>query len=128
MISSGIQRGYLQNPPTLEEENESIFRRYSLMYDAFFDDVRLIPPGHFCEVRFENLEQDMRGTVKRVYEELDLPGYAAAEEPINRYITSVSDYKKNKHPELPPELRNRIYQTWERNFDLWHYPKNGHGT
>ncbi|MBT4867456.1 MAG: sulfotransferase, partial [Planctomycetaceae bacterium] len=42
---------YLQKPdPT--KTDDVILRRYTALYDAFFDDRPLIPEGRFCEVRF----------------------------------------------------------------------------
>lgn len=40
---------------------------------------------------------------------------------MRKYLTCVSDYKKNKFAELPNDLRQRIRQHWQPSFDEWKY-------
>ena len=61
------------------------------------------------------------GTVRGIYEKLELSGFSAIEPAIDRYLGSLRSYRKNEHPPLPPGLRERIAQSWRRTFEEWGY-------
>jgi hypothetical protein len=98
-----------------------IIRRYKIVYDAFFEERALIPDDRFHEVSFEELEKDPVGQVKGIYDELDLPGFAAARPSLQRYVDSTVDYQKNTYPELSPSVRGEIARDWRRCFEHWGY-------
>jgi hypothetical protein len=102
--------------------HDRILRQYRVMYDAFFEERGLIPAGRYCEVGFEELEADPVGVLGRIYEELSLPDFAVARPALEDHVKSLSGYKKNRHAELPPELRGEIAGAWRRCFDEWKYP------
>jgi hypothetical protein len=101
---------------------ERTLRQYREVYDAFFDERGLIPKGHFHEIGFEALEADPIGQVRGAYEALSLPDFRQVEPTLRRYVGSLSGYKKNTLPELPPGLRERIAGEWRRCFQEWGYP------
>jgi omega-hydroxy-beta-dihydromenaquinone-9 sulfotransferase len=111
----GLQR------PDVQHLNEGLIQRYKIMYDAFFEDRSLIPGGHFHEVSFEDLEKDPVGEIKRMYDRLETPGFAAMQPSLHRYLESTANYRKNTYPDLPPSLRAEIAQAWSRSFDEWGY-------
>jgi hypothetical protein len=96
------------------------------MHDAFFEDRRLIPPGQYHEVRFEDLEADPIGQVQRIYEALDLPAFSATRPALERYVEGLRGYQKNEFPALPPALRRRIADAWRPCFEQWGYPPEPH--
>lgn len=100
---------------------ERILKQHVDMFDAFFDDRSLIPPGRFTELSFNELEADPIGQVQRIYRELSLPDFAHVQPKMKSYVDSLSGYKKNKHVDLPAELRERIAKEWRRTFDAWGY-------
>lgn len=110
----------LQRPPD-DWMQEKVFEQYTEIYDAFFEDRSLIPKGQFCELRFEDLETDAMGELRRVYESLNLPDFSIAEPVLRRYLDSLTGYRKNKFVELLPELRERVARGWRRSFDEWGY-------
>ena len=109
---------------TLDEQHlqERILRQYKDLYDAFLDDRSLIPEGRFVELSFTELEQEPLAQIERVYRELALPDFATVKPEVEQYIASLKGYKKNRHVELPEELRKRIAMEWRRTFDEWSYP------
>jgi hypothetical protein len=115
-----ITKGCLQRVQE-KETNESILRRYCTMCDAFFEERRLIPDGHFYEICFEELEKDLVGQIGRLYESLNLPGFRDLEPKLRRYVDSIASYKKNVHSSLAGPLRRRVAQAWRRSFDEWGY-------
>lgn len=100
---------------------DRILRHYTQMFDAFFEDKPLIPPGQFHEVRFEDLERDPFGQVSQVYEALGLDGFARFEPKLRQHVESLKGYRKNTHRELDPALKGRIVTEWRRSFDEWGY-------
>lgn len=99
-----------------------ILQMYSTMYDAFFAEKSLIPPGQFHELGFAQLELDPTGEIRTIYETLHLPDFAEAEASLRKYVASIANYKKNQFPDFAPELRQRISTQWERSFEEWGYP------
>lgn len=102
---------------------ERILRQYVDMFDAFFDDREMIPEGRFTELSFKELEADPLGQVEKIYRELSLPAFAEVQPKVEEYVASLADYKKNKHVDLPAELRQRIQEEWGRTFDEWGYER-----
>jgi hypothetical protein len=122
LFETGILPNAFQKSPGLEFAVEGILRRYKEMYDAFFDDRALIPAGHYTEIAFEDLEQDMVGTVARAYEAIGLDGYAQFEPKLKAFVESQKNYQKNVHPQIEESLRRRIYTAWQRAFEEFGYP------
>ncbi len=76
LYETGILPHAFQASPSTDFAVDGILRRYKELYDAFFEDRALIPAGHYTELAFEDLEQDMLGCVARAYEAVGLDGYA----------------------------------------------------
>ena len=112
----------LQTPRSLDDINAWIIRRYETVYDAFFEERHLIPDGQFHEVRFDDLERDPVAEMRRLYEQLEIPGFEALQPLLENYVSANSSYRKNEYQELPSSLRREISQAWRRSFDEWNYP------
>jgi omega-hydroxy-beta-dihydromenaquinone-9 sulfotransferase len=112
---------YLQRTD-LESINRRILERYTVLYDAFFAERGLIPPGHYHEVSFEELETDPMGQVELLYQQLGLTGFEAFRPKLQRYVDSIAGYKKNVFKELPGAEREAVARGWRRSFEEWGYP------
>ena len=121
MFKKVLPSSSLQNA-CFQTTDEYVLERYKVMYDAYFKDLGKIPDGQFVNVRFEDLEVDMLGQVRRIYEELEIPGFNEFKPALEKYINSIANYKKNPYPEIPAEQCARVYGAWERNFLAWNYP------
>jgi hypothetical protein len=111
---------YMQRPDC-GRIDDGIFHRYTLLHDAFFRDRGLVPASCFCEIAFEELEQDPIGQVRLIYEKLGLDGFARFEPKLRQYVLSLEGYQKNQFAELPSSLRARVAREWKRSFDEWKY-------
>ena len=98
-----------------------IISRYRRMYDAFFEERGMIPAKRYCEIAFEELERDAIGQIRSIYDKLELPGFDAAFPRLNEYVESLKGYEKNQFPELPIELRARLFDAWRPCFEEWGY-------
>lgn len=112
---------YLQKP-ALEGIDDRIIRRYTALYDAYFQERPLIPEGRFHEVRFEDLERDPMGEMQILYERLNLPGFVTFRPKLQGYVDSLKDYRKNRFVPLEAGWRDRIAREWRRSFEVWGYP------
>ena len=72
----------------------------------YLDTRGLIPRGSLVEVRYRDLISDRVATLERIYSALGLDLPAAL-----RSATSPS-YRRNRHPELGPELKDRIREAY----------------
>jgi hypothetical protein len=112
---------YLQQP-NRRQVDERILRRYTALYDAYFEDRELIPTGRHHELRFTDLEGDPIGQMRLLYEKLDLPGWERYEPTLREYLASIAGYQKNRFVPLAPDLREAVAREWRRSFDVWGYP------
>ena len=101
---------------------ETVLVLYEGMMRRFLADRPLIPPGNFAEIRFSDLECDPIGEMRRLYDELGLPGFEATEPALRRHIAGQADYRKNSF-RLASEERARITERWGFAFDAFGYRK-----
>ena len=89
--------------------------------EAYLAERSLIPEGRLHELRFEDLEQDMLGQVRAIYDHLELEDFQQVEPKLSQYIDSMSSYKKNLHDPLPDELKRHLAEAWGPMFDAFGY-------
>src|SRR5205807_980806 len=82
---------YLQRPD-VDGIDRRILERYNVLYDAFFAERGLIPPGQYHEMAFEALERDPIGQMRQLYAALGLSGFGDVEPKLDRYVASLSGY------------------------------------
>jgi hypothetical protein len=111
---------YLQVPE--DEPDEGVLRRYSLLYDAYFSQAKTIPAGQFHELRFDDLERDPVGAIRALYQSLGFSGFESFQPRLEGYLQSLGKYQRNRFPELNPDTRQRVKQSWQRSFQMWGYP------
>ncbi len=112
---------YMQQPD-LDGLDKVILDRYVALHDAFFEQKSLIPDGRFHEVRFDDLERDPMGEMKKLYGQLSLGDFEAFRPKLQRYVDSLAGYRKNVFKELPTEVRQKVATCWRRSFEEWGYP------
>ena len=101
--------------------DDLILRLYTIVYDAFTEDVQQVPESHFHEIGFEDLESDPLGSMRTLYERLELPEFQEVEPALVKYLESIKGYKKNRHADLDEGLRQRIAEEWRPYFERWGY-------
>jgi hypothetical protein len=111
---------YLQRPDR-GQVDEQILERYVEMYDAYFTDRSLIPPGRLCEVAFADLEREPVREVRRIYDQLGIAGFDRIAPRLTDYVASLSGYRKNCLDPLPAPLQDRVATMWRRSFCEWGY-------
>src|SRR4030095_2524636 len=108
---TAIQAGpwwQFQHAPSEQAIDEMVLRHYRVLYDGFFAQKDSIPPGHFHEIAYEDLERDPIGQMSAAYAALGLPDFSYVEPRLRRYVESLAGYRKNAFAPLPAPLRARV--------------------
>ena len=100
---------------------ERILNTYDKLYNCFFNDKDLLNDNNFVDVSFEELERDTIGTIKKIYESVNIGDFDNIKPELEKYLEENKDYKKNKYKELSNELKEKIYTRWKKYFDYWGY-------
>jgi omega-hydroxy-beta-dihydromenaquinone-9 sulfotransferase len=122
MIRVGQPLHHLRDGP-LQDGDDQIISVYTEMYDAYFQQRALIPQGRLHDVSFEELERHPVNVIGSIYDSLSLPGFEEVRPRLEGYLASIAGYRKNRHGELPAELRRRIAYELGRSFDEWRYER-----
>lgn len=101
--------------------DDRIIGNYARMYDAYLAERSAVPAGQLHEIAYADLVRDPIGELERAYAALHLPDFAAARPNVEAYLETVSDYKKNRHVDLPADLRERVDREWARFFEAFEY-------
>lgn len=112
---------YLQTPD-LAAIDEGILQRHETMYDAYFEDLALIPPGQFAEIRFTDLEADPVAEIAAIYDRLGLPAFEKTRPQLEKFVAGLDGYQKNRFPPLDSATRKLVAARWQRSFAVWGYP------
>ncbi len=102
---------------------DAVLRGYRSMYDAYFADRPIIPPGQLVEVAYEDVEADPLGQVRAIYEGLDLGPFEPARPKLEAYLATIAGYRKNRHPAIDGPTRAKIAEACAPCFDAWGYPR-----
>lgn len=111
---------YLQTP-NHKVLDQSILRRYRILYEAYFAQKELIPSAQFHEIRFADLDHDPVNQIKTLYDVFDLPYSATLATRLNRYLKKRQGYRKNRFHPLENEIKQQIDFQWRRSFLEWSY-------
>ncbi|WP_394153874.1 sulfotransferase family protein [Loktanella salsilacus] len=112
---------YLQKPD-LAAIDEGILRRHEAMYDAFYEDLPLIPDRQFHELRFDALETDPVGEIAKVYDALSLEGFTEFSPILGEYVDRLKGYQKNSFGALDAGTKAIVAARWARSFERGGYP------
>jgi hypothetical protein len=93
------------------------------MYDAYFEQRALIPEGRVYDVSYEDLERQPVSVIWSIHESLGLSGFEDVRPRLEGYLASFAGYRKNRHGDLPEELRQRIAHEWGQSFNEWRYER-----
>lgn len=93
------------------------------MLRKYLADRSRIPAGNLAEVRFEDLERDPVGELRRLYEELGLPRWDAAEPCFREYLGALSGYRKNDFSS-DQSVIDTVDARWAFILRAWGYTRN----
>ncbi|WP_164103448.1 sulfotransferase family protein [Candidatus Laterigemmans baculatus] len=110
----------LQKPPA-ETDREYVLSCLERMYAAFHADRDAVPPGSIIDIRYEDLVADPVGSLRDVYQALELGDFAPVERPLQSWVEeNHRGYKPNEH-RLPEEDEALIQDRWSDYFARYGY-------
>ncbi len=107
-----------RDPATIDEH---VLWRYKATYDAYLAHRERIPRGRLVEVSYADLVGDTVGTLRNIYDGLDLPDFEIARPAIETYLSSLKSYRVNRYSSLDSGTARRIVGEWGRFFEEWGY-------
>jgi hypothetical protein len=107
--------------PELSNMEERMLALYEQAFGAFFEERALIPAGRLVDIGYDALVTDPIGTLRGVYQGLDLPDFAVAEPAMRRYLATIRDYERNQFRQLDPVWKEAVARRLRRCFDEWGY-------
>ena len=105
----------------LEDMTLNLYRR---LFDVYERDRHLIPEGNLHELSFEDLEVDPVEELRKVYENLNLPGFDKLEQNLKAELADHHEFRKNKYEMEDEEMKRRIYEKWKPAFERFGYPSD----
>ncbi|MBI1903502.1 MAG: sulfotransferase [Planctomycetia bacterium] len=115
----------LHDPDEGDSFQTRLLDNYRDQEDSFYAAAATLPQGAMAEVRFEDLERDPVGEVRRLYAQLGLDFNPAFAERLTRYVESVAGYKKNRFRPLPEDVRQKIDAAMGPYLARWGYASTG---
>lgn len=109
--------------PDYSTIEEDVFHTYELLFRTMDRDVPSIPQGQYCEVKYEEYEQDILGQTKKIYDELQFEGWSRLEPIIQSQLAARKAYKKNKF-KMEESLQRQIYERLKFVFEKYGYPSD----
>ena len=84
----------LQKPPKWEVFEEAMVDMYNRMFHKYFKEIKLISLDNTIEIQYETYIKEPCTQLKRIYNELNLPGIKK----IKKSLKTISNSKrKSKH-------------------------------
>ena len=122
LIFRGVQPQFMEFISHKEIE-DMIMYYFEKTMKKYIAEKHLIPKENLVEVGFDEMDgyENSRAQLERMYSELNLPGFENAFPHIDKYLSSVKNYKKNKFRNIRPEMVQRINKDWKFAFDEWGY-------
>jgi len=100
----------LQIPPPAAFES-FVLENYTRLFEAYERGAHLIPPHRLCEVRYEDLVREPVGTVKRIYQRLELGDPNKLPAALYDFAAKTADFQTNTYRHTP-EDDARVEQHW----------------
>ncbi|MEK6248438.1 MAG: sulfotransferase, partial [Planctomycetales bacterium] len=99
MAREGHVLTQLQDPDADNSYDENFIGNYRAMEDAFQTESQRLASDQVAKIRFEELERDPVSVIRSIYKQLNLQFTTRYEHALNNYLETISDYRKNRHPE-----------------------------
>lgn len=107
---------------TPEQLDQNLLRTYNKIYAKYQQEKHLIPDGNLIEVRFEDFEADALTMTRKIYTDLQLPGWDESAAAIEQYVNAKKGYQKNKYA-YKPETVALVNEHWAKAIDDWGYDR-----
>jgi hypothetical protein len=101
--------------------DSAVLDTYPRVMQAFRTQASQLPPGTVAEVAFEDVTADPRGTLRRLWRELDLPAAADALHRVEGHLAEVAGFRPEGGALEAPDLA-RLRAAWPEELRLYGRP------
>jgi omega-hydroxy-beta-dihydromenaquinone-9 sulfotransferase len=108
--------------PSQEATDGTIIRRFIELHLAYHATEDQIPEGQLITIRYEELKADTPGSIRKIYEALDLGDYDHVAALYEAKAQQSSGYKSNSFT-LEPQLIEMVSEYWGDYFERYGYSK-----
>ena len=98
----------------------TVLESYPKMMKALFADAATLPEQDYVELQFEAFEANPMKQLHRIYTQLELDGWAAAEPAFQSYLGAQKTYRKNQYI-FPKAIVDQVYAHWHPFIERWNY-------
>jgi hypothetical protein len=88
-----------------------VLENYAHLYRSYEQTAHLIPPDRLCEIRYEDLVREPIGTVRRVYQQLELGDSDKLPAALDDFATKMSEFQTNTYRHTP-EDDAKVARNW----------------
>jgi omega-hydroxy-beta-dihydromenaquinone-9 sulfotransferase len=92
--------------------DEYVMNTFTMLYAKLEEGRRLVGPGRFVELRYEDLIRDPVAGMQQLYAHLGLDGFEKVKPRIEAYLAANRDYQTNRYPNLSEQTRAEIARRW----------------
>jgi hypothetical protein len=110
----------LQQPPAEAVLEHHMLDFYERFFTRYLRDRRDIPDGRLVEVAYADFVASPYEQTRRIYEELDLPGFDEASPRLEAYIDRQFEFTPDAY-RLSQAEKERVYRRWRVVFDAYGY-------
>ncbi len=101
----------LQSSPSEDELGNYVFECLERMYDGYEQAREAVGSDRLVDVSYEELVADPMGTLRDLYNQLQLGDFESVAPYFQQRLEKHDDYRPNYH-RMEPELEQRILQQW----------------
>ncbi|MGB7250123.1 MAG: sulfotransferase [Phormidesmis sp.] len=98
-----------------------VLESYPFLMRSLQADTADLPSDQFAELRFEDLQSAPIPSLKALFDQLNLPEFAAARPHIERYLADLQDYRQNQYT-LDTKTIETIKTHWQPYVQQWETP------
>lgn len=106
---------------SIEQNQDMIINNYKKIQQAYLRDRHLIPKGNLVEIAYDQIGAGSLDLFKHIYKSLDIPALEEALPPVEAYLKTIKNYKKNKFIPIDDAMVERIQKEWKFAFDEFGY-------
>jgi hypothetical protein len=100
--------------------DEAVLSVFPELMQRVRTDAAELAEGHFVELRYEELDADPIGAVRRAYEGLGLKGFETSSDAFQAYLDGIRSYRKNDFA-MPVEVIEKVNARWANEIEALGY-------
>lgn len=97
-----------------------VLETFVRLMDCYAAESAALPASHLAEVVYEDLDSNPLSTLSRVFEQLDLSGWAETRPRVEAYLERISGYRRNDYTLSAADIA-KVDAAWGKYVQAWGY-------